>query len=88
MDRVRVEVVATVMHMDQVADRIFATPGLQFAVVQGHRLRSGSATLFAVAARSLNNKFNNRLFNHHPLRLRRFRDQECLARLAQTRLDG
>jgi hypothetical protein len=27
------------------------------------------------------------LFNHHPLRLRRFRDQECLARLAQTKLD-
>jgi hypothetical protein len=28
------------------------------------------------------------LLNHHPLRLRRFRDQECLARLAQTKLDG
>ena len=88
MDRIGVEVVAAVMHMDQVADRIFAAPGFKFAMVQGHRLRSGSATLFAVAARSLNNQINDGLLNHHPLRLRRFRDQESLARLVLSKLDG
>ena len=54
MDRLGSKVVAFVVDIHQIADCVFAAPRLQFAVVERHRLRSGSATFLAVAARSLN----------------------------------
>jgi hypothetical protein len=66
VNRLCPKIVALVVNPDQIANGVFAAPGLQLTVVQRHRLRSGSATGFAVAARSLSYKFNNVLFNRRP----------------------